>query len=178
MRAPRYYALRALGLLPEEFRRSLVNAVAPSYILGAMCWLEDDDGRVLLVKNTYRDQWVFPGGLVDKGETPHDAAIRELHEETKLDITLLTAPVITVDPTLRRIEFTYKAELANGVTPDDCTIDFVEIVDAKWFRPEELPSIDHEYDGLAIAMAQAGDSSQLLYATWANDERILTPALR
>lgn len=177
MRAPRYYALRLLGLLPQDLRRTMVNAVAPSYMLGAMCWLEDDDGNVLLVQNTYRDKWVFPGGLVDKGELPTDAAIRELREETALNVVLQSEPVITVDPTLRRIEFTYKATLADGTTPADCTIDQIEIVDAKWFRPEDLPSIDHEYDGLAEVMGKAGDNAQLLYATWANGERILTSAI-
>ena len=177
MRSPRYYALRALGLLPQDVRRSLVNAVAPSYMLGAMCWLEDADGKVLLVKNTYRDKWVFPGGLVDKGEAPEDAALRELREETALNVVLLTAPVITVDPALRRVEFMYKAKLADGMSPDDCTIDMIEIVDARWFPPDELPLIDHEYGGLVAALEQAGSATQLLYATWANDERILTPAI-
>lgn len=176
MRAPRYYALRALRFMPPNLRRSLVNVVAPSYMLGAMCWLEND-GKVLLVKNTYRDGWVFPGGLVDKGEAPHEAAIRELREETALKVELLSAPVITIDAELRRMEFTYKAKLADGVVATDCVVDQVEIIDAKWFPPSELPAIDHEYDGLATAMANAGDEPQLLYATWANSERILTPAV-
>ena len=48
------------------------------------------DDRVLLIKefrmgvNGY--VWAFPAGLIDAGETPAEAAVRELKEETGMDI--------------------------------------------------------------------------------------------
>ena len=43
--------------------------------------LEDVEGNVLVVKATYKDYWSFPGGIVDVGETPLMAAVRECSEE-------------------------------------------------------------------------------------------------
>jgi 8-oxo-dGTP diphosphatase len=39
-------------------------------------------GGVVLVFNRYREVWELPGGLIDAGETPREAAARELAEES------------------------------------------------------------------------------------------------
>lgn len=40
------------------------------------------EGRLLLVYNRARAGWELPGGMIDPGERPRDAAVRELAEET------------------------------------------------------------------------------------------------
>lgn len=40
------------------------------------------DERLLLVFNRHRQCWELPGGMIDPGETPRRAAVRELHEES------------------------------------------------------------------------------------------------
>ncbi|MFE7359162.1 NUDIX domain-containing protein [Streptomyces sp. NPDC057543] len=40
--------------------------------------------RVLLVKPTYREQWLLPGGGAEPGESPEHACRREVHEELGL----------------------------------------------------------------------------------------------
>ena len=46
----------------------------------------DDEGRVLLQRRGDSGKWGFPGGAVELGETPEMAAVRELKEETGLDV--------------------------------------------------------------------------------------------
>jgi 8-oxo-dGTP pyrophosphatase MutT (NUDIX family) len=55
----------------------------------------DDAGRILLVQPTYKNYWDIPGGYVETGETPAQAAAREVHEE--LDIQAPLGPLLIAD---------------------------------------------------------------------------------
>ena len=44
-------------------------------------------GNILLVKPTYRPDWLIPGGTIEAGESPSDACRREIKEELDLDIS-------------------------------------------------------------------------------------------
>ncbi|OIJ68552.1 NUDIX hydrolase [Streptomyces mangrovisoli] len=44
--------------------------------------LFDEQDRVLLVDPTYKPGWEFPGGVVEAGEAPARAGVREVEEET------------------------------------------------------------------------------------------------
>src|SRR3954447_11232391 len=46
--------------------------------------VHDDQGRVLMVRPTYKDGWDIPGGYVEPDESPAQAAERELAEELNL----------------------------------------------------------------------------------------------
>lgn len=48
----------------------------------------DEEGRVLLLKTTYKDGWLWPGGMVDAGESPVQACIRECKEELGLELSI------------------------------------------------------------------------------------------
>lgn len=48
----------------------------------------DQAQRILIVKPTYRDRWLIPGGVVEEDESPAAAGVREVREELGLDINL------------------------------------------------------------------------------------------
>ncbi|QTD96806.1 NUDIX hydrolase [Streptomyces cyanogenus] len=50
--------------------------------LAAGVLLFDEQDRVLLVDPTYKPGWEFPGGVVERGEAPARAGMREVAEET------------------------------------------------------------------------------------------------
>ncbi|MFC0042615.1 NUDIX domain-containing protein [Actinomadura rayongensis] len=50
----------------------------------AAALLLDDLGRVLLVKPTYKNGWFLPGGVIEEGESPLRACVRECEEELGL----------------------------------------------------------------------------------------------
>ncbi|MFH8572059.1 NUDIX domain-containing protein [Streptomyces sp. NPDC017993] len=62
--------------------------------LAAGVLLFDDQDRVLLVDPTYKPGWEFPGGIVEPGEAPAHAGVREVAEE--LGIQLPRAPRLLV----------------------------------------------------------------------------------
>ncbi|MFC0627057.1 NUDIX domain-containing protein [Kribbella deserti] len=55
----------------------------PRVAAGAL--FRDENGRILLVKPTYKERWDIPGGYVEPGETPRQACGREVMEELALD---------------------------------------------------------------------------------------------
>ncbi|KYH25317.1 RNA pyrophosphohydrolase [Halalkalicoccus paucihalophilus] len=48
-----------------------------------------NDGATLLHEHEKLGLWLPPGGHIDRDELPHEAATREVHEETGLDVDLL-----------------------------------------------------------------------------------------
>src|SRR5207244_11054223 len=48
----------------------------------------DDRRRVLLVRHAEGNDWTTPGGMIEPYETPTNAAVRELGEETGLHVAL------------------------------------------------------------------------------------------
>ncbi|GGV18974.1 NUDIX domain-containing protein [Streptomyces spectabilis] len=70
------------------------NATQPRKRVAADVLIRDADGRVLLVKPTYKPGWDLPGGMAEANEPPHQAALRELREELGLHVAPLRLLVV------------------------------------------------------------------------------------
>lgn len=82
----REIALRRLG----EFEHTEVMG-GLRHAAVVLCVMEQDGvPGVVVIKRAYRGrnagQWALPGGRLDPGETPEEAALRELHEELGLRV--------------------------------------------------------------------------------------------
>lgn len=49
----------------------------------------DPGGRILFVHDRDAGQWTLPGGIIEPGEAPADAAVREVWEETRVQAKLV-----------------------------------------------------------------------------------------
>ncbi|MBI2772954.1 MAG: NUDIX hydrolase [Chloroflexi bacterium] len=105
-------------------------------------------GSVLLVKLSYgprEGHWTLPGGLVESEETPEEAAVRETHEETGLDIELDGLVATYMRPAHERHEtwsgliiVTFRAHVTGGEirsAPEETS-------DVAFFPRDQLPALD------------------------------------
>ena len=61
-----------------------LTTAAPRVAAGVL--FNDGLGGILLVRPTYKPFWDLPGGYVEVGESPRQAAVREVKEELGIDV--------------------------------------------------------------------------------------------
>jgi 8-oxo-dGTP diphosphatase len=140
-------ALLGFRRLPTRARRSIVRVGTPSFTVGAVCAI-DHDGHLLLLRQPHRHGWSLPGGLLDRGENPEQAVIREVREETGLEIEVGDPVVTAVHPGPRRVDVVFRVRVdhrppvrvggeAKGFT---------------WLRPTDLTDVDDATSGILAAL--------------------------
>lgn len=117
--------------------------VMPTHIVACGGLVEDQAGNILIVK-THHGGWVFPGGQVEVGENLMDGVIREVKEESGIDIEV-TGLIgiysnsgiykwhdgVTDVPTKLMLDFACKPIGGKLCTSDETT-------DSRWIRKEEV----------------------------------------
>ena len=79
-----------MGIAPHIARLRAVVGHELLLLPSVSLLIRDTDGRILLAKEAGRDDgWGVPGGAVDIGESPAEAAVREAREEIGTDVRLV-----------------------------------------------------------------------------------------
>lgn len=131
-------ALEVFRRLPLVLRRLVTRAVAPTYTVGVVAVCLDADDRVLLVRSRHQRGWGLPGGLLQRGEQPAAALVRELSEEIGVEVSpdvLARSAGVAVDADARQVTIVYLVPLPAGAVPDG-----VEVTDLRWFRRADVPT--------------------------------------
>ena len=90
---------------------------------------------ILLVQQDYGQQyWSLPGGMVEHGESVDQAAIREVYEETSLEVRLTRLVGLYSKPEENALAITFDGEIIGGeLEPQN------EVRAARFFPLTELP---------------------------------------
>ncbi len=101
--------------------------------------IERADGRCLLGRNVGWDIPMYStlAGFVEPGETLEDTVRREVFEEVGVRVDNIRYFGSQPWPFPNSLMLGFVAEWVDG----DITVDGVEVVDAQWFAPDELPMI-------------------------------------
>ncbi|MFO6422941.1 dihydroneopterin triphosphate diphosphatase [Motilimonas sp. KMU-193] len=111
-------------------------------------------GRALLLRRLDDDQfWQSVTGSLEDGETPYQAAVREVLEETGIDIEVLNLPLLDLARQVRYdIRPLWRKRYPPGVTtnlehqftlvlPDTCDIQLSEHSEFKWLPLNQAVSL-------------------------------------
>lgn len=120
-----------------------------------------DPRRVLLLQHRKLGKWLPPGGHQENHENPCETAIREVLEETGLDISAYFPPAQKLDARSRSLplpQFFLEVDIdSNAVEPAHRHLDMVYVVEIpfqpavhnpleshsiRWFQEDDLPRLE------------------------------------
>lgn len=117
-------------------------------ISSAAMIITNDNNEALIVKAHYKEHWTFPGGVIDAGETPLQAACRETREEVGLDIdpadVTFTSVATRKSADAETYQFVFTS--AKPYSPHDTvTLQVSEIDTYRFVSREEVVSSNRHY---------------------------------
>jgi 8-oxo-dGTP diphosphatase len=130
-------------------------------VVGLLAVARTEDGRYLLVRRGDTGEWALPGGTLEWGETLRSALDREVAEETGARVITPGALLGVWSGPERDLRFHAVTVVVGAVVsePERAPSNALEILEARLFREDELPSpLAHGQDAL-FAAARAGTLS-------------------
>ncbi|MCB2178433.1 NUDIX domain-containing protein [bacterium] len=146
------------GLFPQKLKMNILRFFNPSVTLGALAVIIDpysspSDPCVLLGWHSYNEKqnmpWALLGGALkkrdklvnDKNESfiPVQAVVREVYEETGLDIEVAKLLSIDTDWNNGTMDFYFECSLKHGYPKGGVRLKNPEISKIQWFKISELP---------------------------------------
>jgi 8-oxo-dGTP diphosphatase len=116
--------------------------------LGVNAVIVDGTGRVLLALRDRPPIWNLPGGGVEPGEAPWDAAVREVAEEVGLAVSVDRLTGVYHRPPSGDPVLVFRCSVLSGEP-----VSTPEAVRVAWFAPAELPAAINPYQPERIAGA-------------------------
>lgn len=124
------------------------NAPAPNSVVpSTSAIVTDEHRRILLIKRRDNSLWALPGGGHDIGETIAATAVREVKEETGLDVEVTglvgvyTNPHHVVAFTDGEVRQQFSLCFTTAVLGGELAIDH-ESTDIAWIAPDDIPNLD------------------------------------
>jgi len=113
--------------------------------------LRNEEGHVLLVRNTGSTEWTTPGGMIEPDERPGESVVRELKEELGVDVAIVRLLGVFSGPEYRMLypngdEVVYttsvfECRLLDGEpNPDYDELEDCQFVSADAFAQLETPA--------------------------------------
>lgn len=106
----------------------------------------NDKNEILMVKEKADGKWSLPGGWADVGFTPKEIAVKEVKEETGLDVVaerLLAVSDKKCHPHPPAMHYAYKIFILCKIIGGNFTTAF-DISDKGFFRQDQLPPLSEE----------------------------------
>lgn len=120
-----------LRIAEEEKQKTRNNTINYTHFVSVAGLVSNNKDETLLIKSPRRG-WEYPGGMVEPGETLQEALIREIKEETGVDVRIIGFVGVckNIEKDVVNIDFT--CEYVGGeLTRSD------ESIDVQWIKRED-----------------------------------------